>query len=285
MKKIVILSVFLIISSCASNMVKPSNIKKPARQKKYQLLLVHGLANPYKWSDEFLDEVAGCFGSGNVFIIALNKSTAVKTKTVNGKLIYICGDDRVFHAGKDSIETQAGFMKEKTDILSNYGLSKNFNIIAHSMGGLISRRYTYLQPGRVVSLVTLGTPHHGSELASDLALIAKIAGSGKAAHELLPDAMKSFNSKYPVSTSPLADEGAIYTIDARCDGKNFGTFGEIYPGYMILSLKYGMQSDGLVPEGSAKIDGATHIASFDGLNHLDLILRREVAEKAVEYLK
>src|SRR5262249_22151548 len=46
-------------------------------------------------------------------------------------------------------------------------------VVAHSMGGLISREYTQRQvasgqPNKIANLVTLGTPHHGSDFAARL---------------------------------------------------------------------------------------------------------------------
>jgi pimeloyl-ACP methyl ester carboxylesterase len=57
-------------------------------------------------------------------------------------------------------------------------------VVAHSMGGLITREYMRRQiasgrPNKVLQLVTLGTPHHGSDL------LAKILGWGPAVDGLI----------------------------------------------------------------------------------------------------
>ncbi len=46
----------------------------------------------------------------------------------------------------------------------------------------------------------------------------------------------------------------------------------------------GTRSDGLVPEGSAVIEGAVHIADLPGYHHLDLVRRPEVADLCARYL-
>ena len=67
-----------------------------------------------------------------------------------------------------SIDQQAQYLAHKMDrICKNYQL-QNFHIIGHSMGGLIARQYIQFHGGneRVKSLITLGTPHHGTPLAA-----------------------------------------------------------------------------------------------------------------------
>lgn len=67
-----------------------------------------------------------------------------------------------------SIEEQARMIGDKLDgICSRYGVER-FHIVGHSMGGLIARTYIQHQGGdrRVKSLITLGTPHHGTPTAA-----------------------------------------------------------------------------------------------------------------------
>ncbi|MEM3017885.1 MAG: zinc ribbon domain-containing protein, partial [Candidatus Bathyarchaeia archaeon] len=44
-----------------------------------------------------------------------------------------------------------------------------FDIVAHSAGGLVARKYIYNEPGKVRKLVTIATPHYGSDAANILA--------------------------------------------------------------------------------------------------------------------
>ena len=67
-----------------------------------------------------------------------------------------------------SIDHQGKFLASKMEgICSKYNL-KHFHIIGHSMGGLIARQYIQFHGGseRVKSLITLGTPHHGTPIAA-----------------------------------------------------------------------------------------------------------------------
>ncbi|MGA9175081.1 MAG: hypothetical protein WBZ33_14060 [Thermoactinomyces sp.] len=49
-------------------------------------------------------------------------------------------------------------------------------------------------------------------------------------------------------------------------------------GWTLFALKYGSDSDGVVREGEATIEGAIHIKTFPDYDHLDLIQEPEVAE-------
>jgi triacylglycerol lipase len=66
-----------------------------------------------------------------------------------------------------SITDQAGMIADKVEsICERYGLDR-FHIVGHSMGGLLARQYIQHRGGdrRVKSLITLGTPHHGTPTA------------------------------------------------------------------------------------------------------------------------
>jgi pimeloyl-ACP methyl ester carboxylesterase len=47
--------------------------------------------------------------------------------------------------------------------LGSHGISGQFNIIAHSMGGLIAREYMVNHPARVSRLITLDSPNYGAD--------------------------------------------------------------------------------------------------------------------------
>ena len=66
-----------------------------------------------------------------------------------------------------SIHKQAEFIAEKMEgICQKYDLNR-FHIIGHSMGGLVAKHYIQSAGGerRAKSLITLGTPHHGTPTA------------------------------------------------------------------------------------------------------------------------
>lgn len=66
-----------------------------------------------------------------------------------------------------SITSQAKSIAEKIESICERRQLKRFHIIGHSMGGLIARSYIQNFGGhkRVKSLITLGTPHHGTPTA------------------------------------------------------------------------------------------------------------------------
>ncbi|MEC8380581.1 MAG: alpha/beta fold hydrolase [Myxococcota bacterium] len=66
-----------------------------------------------------------------------------------------------------SITEQAQNIAEKIESICERRQLESFHIVGHSMGGLIARTYIQQFGGdrRVKSLVTLGTPHHGTPTA------------------------------------------------------------------------------------------------------------------------
>lgn len=67
--------------------------------------------------------------------------------------------------GRDGLEKLAAQLKSEID--GHYGPREHFSIVAFSMGGLVSRYYLQELDGakRCDRLVTLATPHHGTNVA------------------------------------------------------------------------------------------------------------------------
>ncbi len=86
------------------------------------------------------------------------------------------------------IDRLAALVANKVESLSaRHGLSK-LHIIGHSKGGLIARRYVQDFGGenRVRSIVTLGTPHHGTPTAALGVVLMGMGALPTSARELLP---------------------------------------------------------------------------------------------------
>jgi len=284
----VLLAVFYICLAC-QNSASVSSAQTDETQtniqlKKYPLVLIHGLSNMHKWSNDFLDECLKVFGSKRVFVVFSDKTKNITTTEINGRTVIYCGENGYLNAGIDSIEKQNFLIKEKIFVLKKYGLTGRFNIIAHSMGGLISRRLIQDLPGKITSLVTLGTPHHGSPLADSFKWVGLFVGAGDAIEDLKPKNCLIFNNKYPVEKAPLAEKGKIYTITGNTDGKKFGFLGEVALGYQILKNYYNTDNDGLVPVASSHINGAIELAFFNELDHYALVRERKVAFTACKVL-
>ena len=105
-------------------------------------------------------------------------------------------------------------------------------LVGHSMGGLVARRYLQrFGNARVAKLVTLGTPHHGSQLAR--------IGAGENARQMRPhgDWLRAL-----ANPAPLLDTVVIYSPH-----DNF-----------------------VMPQANLELPGASHRA-IDGLGHLAML--------------
>ena len=100
----------------------------------------------------------------------------------------ICSDSTIWNAYAATLRDSgfvvnraqygtSDFSKPPSAYVKDFGLaldaikSDRVDVVAHSMGGLIAREYMRLYPiggQRIGRLVTLGTPHHGSDLVASL---------------------------------------------------------------------------------------------------------------------
>lgn len=276
-QKVAMVMLFILISSAAM-------------AKTYDLVLLHGLTNKHQWSDAFLNQVASIWGSGNVYVIYTNESTRVWTRTINGRVIYFCGEND-FSAGDDSIEVQKNLMRTKIVKLQNsYGLSSPFNLIAHSMGGLVGRRYAWAYPYTIAGFVTLGTPHYGSALAYEGQWLSFFIGAEAAVENLKPSWVKNvFNVAYPPTSTPLAGGRKLKQIVGDADGYDcWGWAGELSVGWPLLCIQEG-DNDGAVSHQSARTDGidnhsdSADVKFFWDADHYDLTQWASVANYAASW--
>jgi triacylglycerol lipase len=235
-------------------------------------VLINGLTNVHQWSDPFLREAAKQFGGGNVVVVPTNTSRLLSRRSLGGRTVTTYGRNDVFSAGMSSLAAQSAAVTKKIRELRQRGvLGDEINIIGHSMGGLVARDVAaeLNRAGstcRVRTIVTLGTPHHGSPLANSLVLreaLGRLIGAHAAMDDLRPAAAAAFNRAHPASGSGAA----IYTIRGCSDGLSAGALGECHAGYELMRWLDGTPSDGLVPSASARLRGATHLGSFDGRQH------------------
>lgn len=257
----------------------PPNTSSIHPQKKYDLVLIHGFNNRHQWGYEFLYRLAEHWGAGNVYVIYANSSRKVRTMSIHRNQIVIIGDNN-HQAGNDSIDEQAKLVSQKISILQkNYGLSNPFHIAAHSMGGLVARELVYLRPRQVAGIVTLATPHHGTQLANEYDWLGMFVHGEEALKDITPQAVSLFNRRFPVEGSPFYKGGKLYTIAGDADGwGDRGWNGELAAGWTLIALKYHQDSDGVVAEGKATLPGAKHVKTFSELNHLELIESPVVAD-------
>jgi triacylglycerol lipase len=287
------LAVLLLLGG-ASVVVSQEPLPQPSRPpapatKRYDLVMLHGLTNKQRWSDAFLAACVERWGSGRVFLVYTNRDAeeraATATRSVPGGSVVVGGTDDT-SAGDESVARQAEHVGEIVRRLqAERGLGRQFSIIAHSMGGLVARRYLADHPGVVTGLVTLGTPHGGSPLAKDARWLGFFAHATDAIADLRPERCAAFNARYPAAEAPLAEGGRIYTIRGHADGPDsFGSIGELALGWTLLRTVHGMDNDGLVPSASALLEGAIPLADFPHLDHHCLVRDPEVARRAAEVL-
>jgi triacylglycerol lipase len=268
-----------LLSAFIFGLLPPPGSGKTTVPKKYDLVLIHGFNNRHQWGYEFLNRLARNWGSGNVYVVYSNSSMKVWSMPVQGKHVIMMGENN-HQAGNDSIEKQARVISRKISILQEqYGLGKNYYILAHSMGGLVARRLVYMRPGEVADLVTLGTPHQGTPLAKEYEWLGMFVNGQEGIKDVTPEAVARFNRRFPVEKSPFFQNGKLYTIAGDADGwGDRGWKGELAVGWTLLTLKYHTDSDGVVEEGKATLPGAYHVKTFWHLNHLELIQSPLVAE-------
>jgi pimeloyl-ACP methyl ester carboxylesterase len=129
--------------------IKGTNIKSSVKLKliPVPVILVHG----YQESSSVFDNLSEYLNSKGY------SSSAVDYDSTAGIVF-----------GSDSLDN---FLNEqKNDMLKQGILVNKFNLITHSMGGLVSRYYTssekYIKSNNVNKIIFLSVPHRGSYLAS-----------------------------------------------------------------------------------------------------------------------
>jgi hypothetical protein len=130
------------------------------------LILVHGIHGnkPDGGSDDIAHPYAGYFGNFIHYFYTQAPATynpgVLNTKFKIYRFHYV--SDQHF------IPDIAQAFKQRIDAYPG-GFPNNFVVLAHSMGGLVARSYMSEQSGgsRVIELITLATPHHGTPMANE----------------------------------------------------------------------------------------------------------------------
>ncbi len=148
------------------------------------------------------------------------------------------------------------------DFVTSYGLTDPI-LIAHSMGGLVSRAYV-ANGGQITKLVTLGTPHLGSALANIVFLRADLNTAGP--KDMIPDGQ--FITGMQTNALDVANRNKYFCIAGQMGGHfesnphrwvwNEPYYKDISNGIVCtgwkLLLPYG-NNDGLVNEWSSLFEG------------------------------
>jgi formylglycine-generating enzyme required for sulfatase activity/pimeloyl-ACP methyl ester carboxylesterase len=162
-----------------------------------------------------------------------------------------------------SVKENALNLKASIERVKQQTKASKVILIAHSMGGIVSRAYIEndnLYANDVKALFTFGSPHQGAPEAG-LAFLANVASLGKfcldkqpAACDLSGEGMLLFNAKYPNRRSGVD----YFTISGDAPWDSLGVKGK------ALSLLYLGPDDALVPTNSGNgLSGNVHRLTTD----------------------
>jgi pimeloyl-ACP methyl ester carboxylesterase len=224
-----------------------------------------------------------------------------------------------------------GALRDVLDMASaadpqNFG-TKRFAIVAHSMGGLVARNFMGLQQlqgpfagqkggERVLKLITLGTPHHGSPAANGPARDAKAgpnwSGTLQFIDQRFPVAYNQVNrsdlwwTNYPggfqldyqtypneqnlllmaMNGDPTYDRRIIAYAGAISGGTACFTNDSdclYHWGSVVMNGAFGLPNDGIVPVVSAYFEthDITRRPLFSGYNHGQLARGKSASDTTV----
>lgn len=146
---------------------------------------------------------------------------------------YLDGGSYIFSSAKsESIDTYAIRLRDAVHVIQERTGSDEVIIVAHSMGGLVARRYMQLfGSDKVQQLITIGTPHHG--VTDAIAQFCPVLGANKECDE-----MRTGSSMLAKINDPRNQPDVKITaiVGRGCD-----------------------DGDGIVTEKSATLEGATTI--------------------------
>ena len=261
-KRILALAMILTVLCCAWLFAPAAQAAGTAAATKYPIVLVHG---------------AG-FRDKNFFINYWGRIP--RALEAQGAKIFYGSTD-----GWGNVESNAQMLKKTVEkVLAQTGSAK-VNIIAHSKGGLEARYMisSLGMAGKVASLTTVATPHHGSSMSNDFGGLRGItqrisaffvnavrffSGDRRpdfytASRQMAPNSMDEFNAKNP-------DRGGVYYQSfAGAVSSAASDLIVAFPGYMIR--KEG-ENDGVVSVSSARwtnFRGVLRGAGAGGISHLD----------------
>jgi triacylglycerol lipase len=153
-----------------------------------------------------------------------------------------------------SIDSYVPAVTKAIDELAYDSRSEQVILVAHSMGGLISRAYLREQGSRrVAAIITLATPHHGTAMAR---------------HGIGINSQQMRRSDDDVPSTWLQQLDSIETAASRT---------------LFISI-YSHHDNIVSPQLSAHLDGATNIA-LSGIGHVALGMDRSVQDCVIAQIR
>ena len=217
---------------------------------------------------------------------------------------------------QEAVDELACVMDKVTEVFAK----RPVHLVCHSRGGLIARKHLSLHgPGEVRSLVTMGTPHHGTRMASigkQLGVAAPVLEgllprdargtltralkraaeffSGPALSELMPESsfIHSLGTDVPSSVRTFTVGGtnpALLTLYIRAREHTAWTPIQL-PGFLFNTVPERLRplevldgkGDGLVTDESSRLPGVRHMSV--PRNHVTVAFDPEVQKRALEFL-
>ncbi|MGZ3239005.1 MAG: esterase/lipase family protein [Burkholderiaceae bacterium] len=155
------------------------------------------------------------------------------------------------------IESYVPIVHQAIDMLCNETGSNKIIVVAHSMGGLAARAYMKVHGStHIAKIITLGTPHHGTALAS--------FGKGENSRQMRwrPNAKQGISSDW---------------LRQLAKDENQSDYG------LIVSI-YSHHDNIIAPQTSSHLVGARNIA-FHGIGHVALLFDTSIQEKVIEEIQ
>lgn len=111
------------------------------------------------------------------------------------------------------------------DLVNSIDSNQEIVIVAHSMGGLVSRLYlNKFKPQRKIKLITLGTPHQGSLVANKINKTFLRFFLGKSVKSGLIDPIPEWDNSYPlISIAGIKNKGVVKIFAPKIKEDNDGT--------------------------------------------------------------
>jgi len=196
---------------------------------------------------------------------------AMKRLEGNGVTVYIsCYTHYTCDGTALDIETYADCLADEIQLITQEESVSQVDIVAHSMGGLVSRAYIEHEDldgiqwyrNDIRKLVMLGTPNDGADIASLIPYIPGVPGdvivNWPSVQQMKPDSgfLTHLNSGV-TGQSQIVEYSAIAGNFYRCGSLNPGCFPPTHyfciTGALLCTL-FGEDNDGLVHVSSVRLD-------------------------------
>ena len=149
-----------------------------------------------------------------------------------------------------SIDEMVPVLAARIEAICSECEAEKVNIIAHSMGGLVTRAYRVANPAaeRIARLITIGSPHQGTQMAT--------FGVGRSAQEMRVDSLRLSALAAAEAPLPKPPSLTIYTLN----------------------------DDLVYPAESSRLDWAENLP-MSGIGHVSMLSFKPVIQRIISELQ